>query len=38
MAALQTSDKCMLIPPLAGLRFLDRPALDAYINLFKLDM
>jgi hypothetical protein len=28
----------LLIPPLAGLRFLDRPALDAYLNFLRSDM
>jgi hypothetical protein len=27
-----------LIPPVAGLRFLGRPALDAYINFLRLGM
>jgi len=38
MAALQASDKCSSARMCGGLRFLDRPAPDAYINLFKLDM
>ena len=36
MAALLTSDKCS--HTIRMLRFLDRPALDAYINFLKLDM
>jgi hypothetical protein len=36
MAALQASDKCS--HTVRMLRFLDRPALDAYINVLTIDM